>query len=103
MLTELQKNDYIPRQFSIVKGVLKQCILCRRFNSRTVKINQNAYRDFRSDPPRIPFSNIFVDYIGPFNIKLQGNTHKVWLLCITCTWSRAINLKICFSINVSSF
>ena len=103
VLTELRRYYYIPKQFSLVKKVLKQCIHCRRFNSRTIKINQNAYRDFRSDPPNIPFANIFVDYIGPFNIRNDDISQKIWLLCVTCTWSRAINLKICRSLNVSDF
>ena len=103
VLSELRRHYFIPKQFSIVKKVLKQCVHCRRFNSRTIKINQNSYRDFRSEPPNVPFSNVFVDYIGPFSVKVNNITQKVWLLCLTCTWSRAINLKICHTLNVSDF
>ena len=76
---------------------------CRRFNNRPVHLNQNLYRDFRENPPNVPFANVFVDYLGPFNVKVEKNKTKVWILCFTCTWSRAINLKICRSLNVSDF
>ncbi|XP_068243395.1 uncharacterized protein [Palaemon carinicauda] len=103
VLTELRKHYYIPKHFSVVKKALKQCVHCRRFNNRYIKLNQNFYRDFRADPPTVPFSNIFMDYLGPFNTKDGKETRKVWLLCITCTWSRAVNLKICRSLNVAEF
>ena len=103
VLTELRKHYYIPRQFSIVKKTVKNCVHCRRFNSRTIKLNQNAYREFRVDPPEVPFGNVFVDYLGPFNVKLDNTTTKIWLLCVTCTWSRAINLKICRTLTVGDF
>ena len=103
ILNELRKVYYIPSYFSIVKKVIKQCIHCKRFNLRTIKLNQNTYRDFRVAPPQVPFANLFMDYIGPFNVKLNNTTQKVWLLCLTCTWSRAINLKICRSLDVPEF
>ena len=76
---------------------------CKRFNARTVKLNQSSYRDFRANPPKVPFANVFVDHLGPINVKKNGETAKVWLLCITCTWTRAINLKICSDLTVKGF
>ena len=103
VLTELRRNYYIPKHFSVVRRVLKMCVHCCRFNNRTIKLNQNSYRDFRADPPTVPFATIFIDYLGPFTVKYEGSSQKIWLLCISCTWSRAINLKICRSLAVSDF
>ena len=103
VLTEIRRNFYIPRHFSTIKKVLKQCVHCRRFNNRTFRLNQNTYRDFRSDPSYKPFSKIFIDHIGPFNVKKNNETSKVWLLCIACTWTRAINLKICSNLSTKEF
>ncbi|XP_068206225.1 uncharacterized protein [Palaemon carinicauda] len=74
-----------------------------KFNTRSVRLNQNTYREFRSSPPAVPFSNIFVDFIGPFNVKQGAEKMKVWILCFTCTWSRAINLKICRDLSVNEY
>ena len=103
VLAEIRRYFYIPRHFSSIKKILKQCVHCKRFNNRTFRLNQNAYKEFRSDPPSIPFSNVFVDYLGPFTIKKDKATQKVWLLCFACTWTRAINLKICSDLTVKEF
>ena len=39
----------------------------------------------------------------PFNVRKNNTTQKVWLLCIACTWSRAINLKVCDNLSVKEF
>ena len=94
LLSHLRKKFWIESFFSTVKKVLKDCIICRRFNSRTVKLNQNKYRDFRANPPKVPFKYVFIDYFGPFTVKYNKNRQKVWILIFTCLWSRSVNLKI---------
>ena len=42
VLTDLRWIFWIPNYFS-VKNILKVCIHCRRFNARTVKLNQSFY------------------------------------------------------------
>ena len=103
VLNEVRKKYWIPSCFSVVKSVLRQCVVCRRYNSRTVKLNQSSYRDVRLNPSTIPFSNIFLDYIGPFNVKLNSVKVKVWILCITCMFTRAINLKISLDLTTAEF
>ncbi|XP_068224857.1 uncharacterized protein [Palaemon carinicauda] len=103
VLSELRKCFFIPKHFSVIKNAIKQCVSCHRFNTRSVRLNQNTYREFRSSPPAVPFSNIFVDFIGPFNVKQGAEKMKVWILCFTCTWSRAINLKICRDLSVNEY
>lgn len=89
--------------FHCCKTHLKKCINCRRFNNRPIKLNQNVYRDFRIDPPNIPFRTVFVDYIGPYHVKYNNKISKVYILCITCLWSRAINFKLCTDLTVKHF
>jgi hypothetical protein len=59
----------------------------------TVKINQNAYRDFRVNPEAIPFRNFYLDHCGPFLVKTGSANEKVYVLVISCFWSRAVNFK----------
>ena len=100
VLKELRKSYWITHYFSAVRKVLKRCIVCKKFNESPIKLNQNAYRDFRVSPNKQPFSSVFLDYIGPFSVKLEGTRTKVWLLIFTCLWTRGINLKICRSADV---
>ena len=103
VLKELRKDFWIVHYYSTVKKVLKDCITCRKIHEPPIKINQNEYREFRANPHKKPFSSVFMDYIGPFTVKVQSVRKKVWLLAITCLWSRAVNLKICSSANCKDF
>lgn len=103
VLKELRKEFWITHYFSTVKKVIKSCIVCRKIHEPSIKLNQSSYRDFRAEPIQKPFSSVFIDHIGPFVIKIEGVRKKVWLLIFTCLWSRAINLKICHSLNVNDF
>ena len=103
VLAEIRRKFWIPKLYSIVKKTLKTCIKCKRFNSRPIKLNQNSYREIRLDPANIPFRNMYIDYMGPFSVKVGNSKTKVWVLVLTCMWSRAINLQICDSLDTEEF
>ena len=103
VLRELRKRFWVPSFFSTVKKILRTCVTCRRFNERSIKLNQSPYREFRLSPSNIPFNNVFIDFMGPFFVKCDGKKTKVWILCVTCMWSRAVNLKICIDQSVTEF
>ena len=103
LLAELRKSFWITHYFSVVKRVIRECVACRRFNNRPLKLNQSPYREFRIDPSSIPFNSIFIDHLGPYFVKKEGKKTKVWILIVTCLWSRAINLKICHDLSVKEF
>ena len=50
VLANLRKSYWIPSYFTVVKRVLRDCVHCKRFNSRSIKLNQSPYRDFRLEP-----------------------------------------------------
>ena len=72
-------------------------------NANNINLNQNSYRTFRSNPPKRPYSYIFLHYLGPFFVKLSGDKKKVWLLALTCLYTRAVNIQICRSADVADF
>ena len=54
-------------------------------------------------PKEIPYRNCYIDFQGPFYVKNNDVKSKVYLLVITCMWSRDINLKICLDITTTEF
>ena len=84
VLNEFRKQFWIPKVFSFIKGVIKECVSCGRFSIRPIFLNQSMYRDFRVAPPAIPFRYLFLDYIGPFFAKTNNAKAKVYILCLTC-------------------
>ena len=103
VLSEIRKHFWIPNVFSVVKRVLGDCLHCRRFNAKAIKLPQGYYRQFRLEPSNIPYRSLFLDYCGPFYVRFHGQKTKIYLLIITCLWSRAVNIQICLDLTVSSF
>lgn len=105
VLTDLRKKFWIPKCYSLVKDITKNCIICKKKHARPVRINQNAYRVFRVQPPSKPFQYIFLDHMGPYTITFGKNKNhkKVWVLVICCLWSRAVNLEVCYDFSADSF
>ena len=102
-LNQMRKKYWLSNCFSQVKKVLSACVHCKRMNGRTVKLNQGMYRDFRLDPPNIPFSTIAIDYAGPYSVQMGTEKTKVYVLVITCLFSRAVNLKVSINLTVEEF
>ena len=102
-IRRLRKKFFIVKMFSSVKRILKTCIVCRKINNKPIKLNQNSYREFRMDPPKIPYSSVMLDYIGPISVKTNGKKTKVYILAISDLFSRACNLKICRDATVKEF
>ena len=103
IISQVRKQFFIPQIFSLIKTILRDCVNCKRYSGRTVKINQSPYRFFRSNPPKIPFSTVFMDYFGPFKVKRDKNNVKVYVLLITCMWTRAVSLQISNEMTADEF
>ena len=103
VLSELRKDFFITKQYSTVKKALKDCQVCKRFNARPIKLNQNDYRMNRIAPKNIPFSEVFVDHLGPIYVLKNSVKCKIWLLCITCMWTRGVNLVISHDLTTKEF
>ena len=102
-LTELRQRYWVCSGFSVVKRVLRNCVTCRRFNARALKLNQSDYKEWRINPSSIPYTDIFVDHMGPFKVKDGVERYKVYVLVLTCLYTRAINLKVCKDLTTDEF
>ena len=72
VLTELRKQFYFPRFFSVVKSVIQSYTHCKRFNNRTVQVNQSPYRETRVSP-NVPFRYMYLDHLGPMSCKINNS------------------------------
>ncbi len=107
ILNVIRKDFWIPKIYSIVKATISKCVNCKRLYGRSIATNQNAYQSLRINPEAVPFRNLILDYIGPFQVK-DNTTNgkkptKIYILIFSCYWSRAVNLLICDSMDTASF
>ncbi|XP_068207513.1 uncharacterized protein [Palaemon carinicauda] len=103
LLTELRRKFWIRKFFSTVKRILKECVVSRRYNQRPVKLNQSAYREFRLSASDKPFGNVYLNYCSPFYVRQGKDKVKVWILVISCMFTRVDSLKICMDMTVEEF
>ena len=103
-LSESRQQFWIVRGRSLVKKIIRNCVLCR-------KLRQPPHTTLMADlpPERIkPFSPPFtvtgIDLFGPFNLKYGRNKSiKAWGALFTCATVRAIHLEIVESLSTESF
>ena len=103
-LALVRKSFWITRAYVLVKQTINQCIMCKRLNGRSLKLTQNAYKDYRVNPDCVPFRNIFIDHCGPFQVKNSvGVKENCYILVVTCLWSRGVNLILSRSLDKEIF
>ena len=103
IIKELRKLFWIPHIFSVVKKIIKNCIVCKRYKTSPVQLNQSCYRDQRVEPGKTPFSYVYIDHFGPYFVKFGEKKIKVWVLIITCMFTRSINLKVSLDMTTTEF
>jgi len=100
--------NWIRRRFWIVKArktVLNKCVVCKRFNARTLSPPETPdLPKFRVDNS-FSFCNIGVDFCGPLLVRslAKDSTFKVHILLVTCASSRALHLELVPDLTSSTF
>ena len=99
-----QTGFWVLHARQCAKRVLKNCILCHKYNSRafglppTPSLPKNRLNLIK------PFNHTGVDYTGHFFVKdFSENKHKCYILIFTCMNTRSIHLEIVNSMSVEDF
>ena len=104
-LTEIRAKYWIVKGRSLVKSVVQQCVVCRRFDGRPHRPPAPPpLPEFRvSESP--PFSSTGVDFAGPLYVRTHGLTKskKVWICLYTCCVTRAISVDIVPDLSTDTF
>ena len=95
-LTEVRSRFWILKGRALVKKVVHQCVICRKFEGRPyLGPPPPPLPEFRvkEDPP---FTYTRVDFAGPLYIKASSATasSKVWICLYTCCVVRAVHLDV---------
>ena len=100
-LARSRRYAWIVRGRSLAKLICKSCPSCRLVR---VKLSQQLMSDIPPHQlrPCPPFTNISLDFAGPFSARAMGNSRsniKVWGLVICCQNTRAVKLlaTACYS------
>ena len=102
-LCALRKRFWLLNATSAVKQVIRQCLHCRKqLSSPCVQQMSDLPLD-RIEPGKPPFTNIGIDYFGPFEVKVGRSYPKRYGVMITCLVSRAVHLEVAHSLTTDAF
>lgn len=103
VLANLRNEFWIVNANSLVRKELKSCLQCRKRQARTMEQKMANLPMDRVESNLPPFTNVGLDYFGPFYVK-RGRTREKRYGCIfTCLNVRAIHIEIAESLDTDSF
>ncbi|XP_078495539.1 uncharacterized protein LOC144751035 [Ciona intestinalis] len=103
VLAATREKYWIIKGHSAVKRALKDCRICRFWNSKVSNQMMAPLPVDRVTPGTCPFTSVGIDYMGPLLVKV-GRSHVKRFGCIfTCMATRAVHIEIAYSLETSSF
>ena len=95
-LAKIREKFWIVRGRKTTKNVLRKCVICKRFQGKTMKpTKETNLPEFRVNFMTHAFATTGLDYAGPLFVKNKGlPSSKVYILLFTCASSRAIHLEL---------
>ena len=91
-LAQLRSKYWVPRGRQVVKGVLSECVTCKKLKGKPYSSPPTAaLPEFRvREAP--PFSRVGVDFAGPLYVKgKKGEMEKVYIALFSCCVIRAVH------------
>ena len=105
-LVQLRSKYWVPRGRQKVKSVLRNCRLCKFYDSLSFKLPAPPpLPEFRLDTS-YSFANTGVDHLGPLfitDVYNRENLYKAYIALFTCATTRAVHLEVQPSLNASHF
>ena len=104
-LAQIRIKYWIPKRRTEVKGVLRKCSVCQKYQGGSFKMPSMSHWPNNKVIRSLPFQYTGLDYFGPLNIKCgnHANRRKVWVCLFTCVAVRAIHLEIVADLSAEKF
>ena len=103
VLAATQERYWIVTGHSVVKKVLKCCIMCKIQHAPLCTQQMAPLLEEQMSPDKPPFSFVRIDYFSLLIVK-AGRTHLKRYRCVfTCLTTRAVHLEVAQSLTADSF
>ena len=93
----------LDSQGPMVKRIIRTCVTCRRRDARPCQQKEADLPPDRVASYEPPFTNVGVDYFGPFAVKRGRGREKRYGCLFTCLATRAIHIETAETMDTDSF
>jgi hypothetical protein len=104
VLAQLRQRYWTPRSRTLVRSLLRYCIMCRKRNARPQVPVMSDLPETRLAMGELAFTHTACDFAGPVFIKrARGRREKRYICLFTCMVVRAIHLELANSLDTPAF
>ena len=84
-----------------LRSIKNKCITCRKGRAQTIAPVMAGLPEERLDASTA-FTNVGIDYFGPFIVKIGRRNEKGWCCLFTCITMRAVHLEVVPKLDTDS-
>ena len=101
-------GSVIQQKFCIIglrntlRSIKSSCVFCRKLCAQIKTPFMTELPPERLDYRSYPFTNVGVDYFGPFAVNMLRRSMKRWCCLFTCVTTRAVHIKMVRSLDTDS-
>ncbi|GFY49854.1 integrase catalytic domain-containing protein [Trichonephila inaurata madagascariensis] len=101
-LAQVRSNYWIPKGRQLVKKVIKNCFICRKYLAKPIdQLTSPLPSDRINQTPA--FSVCGLDFAGPLYVNNFGELQKSYIVLFTCGVTRALHLELVSDMTTNSF
>lgn len=93
MLSQLRQKIWIPQVNSAIRNLISECTVCKRLRGQVVKQKMANLPKDSLLPDKVPFTNVGIDYFGPFDVKQGRGSVKCYGVMFICLTIRAMHIQ----------
>ena len=103
VISSVRKKYHILSANKLTRKLLRDCVICRKYNGRTLTQYMADLPAQRLEADIAPFTNTGVDLFGPFMVTQGRKLHKRYGVLFTCLSCRAVHLEVASSLTTDSY
>lgn len=102
VLSKLRQKYWISQVTSKIRKLLSKCTICKKLHGQPGQQKMASLPEDRLLPDHPPFTNVGMDYFGPFEVKRGRVTVKRYGVLFTCLTTRAVHIEVADTLDTSS-